>query len=254
MNTRPAQRVDFLFVDIIMIGQRMADLGLEILKRGLGQRKIAARLFDRPVFAFIHVVFVFNLSDDLFDQVFDGHQTVNAAVFVDHQRHVPPLGLHLGQQHPDRHGRGHKQQGPQHGRQIEWLGIPVKAMGQREILEVGHPHGRVQRAIIDRQPRQTTFLEYINQFIQGRGDWNSGDIRLGHRDIVHTHPAQVHHTPRRQPIRLGQGGLVFFNRLGRAERPDHPREKTAGFLRLFRFGGVCRFYLVLELRAVRRLR
>jgi hypothetical protein len=44
---------------------------------------------------FLGVVFVLDLADDLFDQVLDGHKPVDAAVFVDHQRHVRAVGLHL---------------------------------------------------------------------------------------------------------------------------------------------------------------
>ena len=41
------------------------------------------------------VVLIINIADDLFHEVFNGHKTIGAAIFVDHQRHVAPLRPHL---------------------------------------------------------------------------------------------------------------------------------------------------------------
>ncbi len=53
---------------------------------------------------------VVDLADDLLDNVFDRHQTVGAAIFVDHQSEVNARGLHLRQQIDGAHRRRHIQQ------------------------------------------------------------------------------------------------------------------------------------------------
>ena len=54
---------------------------------------------------FFKVVFVFDVADDFLEQVFNGNQPVNAAVFVNNHSHVDFVGLHVAQQVQDPHGR-----------------------------------------------------------------------------------------------------------------------------------------------------
>ncbi len=200
----------------------MANLCLEILKRGFGQCQISAGLFHTPKGAFVDVVFVFDLADDLFDQILDCHKTINAAIFINHQRHMPPLCLHLGQQHANGHAGRHKQQWPQHIAHVEIGGFAVEPVLQRQILEVGHTHRRVQRTVINRQTGQAAVLENLDQLFQGNRDRHSGDFRFGHRHIIHPHPPQVHHATSRDPVHRRRGHGVLDLAVGRAQRPDHP--------------------------------
>ena len=90
-----------------MRGQAEPGFGLEILHRGFRQRQILAGFFGDPIFVIVGVVLVFDLAHDLLDQILDGDKPINPAIFVDHQRHMLALGLHLLQQHPDRHRGWH---------------------------------------------------------------------------------------------------------------------------------------------------
>ncbi len=162
-------------------------------------------------------MFVFDFTNHLFNQVFDGDQPVNPAIFVDHHGHMTPFGLHFGQQDADRHGRGDKQQRAQQGGQIKILGLAVEPVLQRQILEVCHADRGVQCAVKDRQTCQPAFFEDGDQFLHGDADRHSCDFGLGDRYIVDPHPAQVHHATRRHPI---NGKRRHFRReipLGRAE-------------------------------------
>ena len=204
-----AQRFNLFLVHIVMGGQGNADLFLEFVQRRLGQRQIAAGFFAGEHHVVVHVVFVLDLADDLFDQVLDGDQTVHAAVFVDDKGHMAPLGLHLCQQYTDGHRRGHEQQRAQKRAQVEILATAVKAIVQRDILEVGKADGRVQRALKHRQTGQPAFLELVDQFFERDGVWNGRDVGCRHGHILDPHAAQVDHAVSLR-ARVGRG--LFLDR------------------------------------------
>ena len=85
--------------------QESAGFGLEILDLEAGihvdDTRPLAHKFWTPVF----IVLVFDLADDLLNEVLDRHQPVYATEFIDHQRHVQPLNAHLKQQLQNRHRR-----------------------------------------------------------------------------------------------------------------------------------------------------
>jgi len=76
---------------------------LEILVELVDARATAYAVLPIGIHADVLVVldveFVVDVADDLLDDVFDGHQPGNAAIFVDHQRHVIVLAAKLLQQH-----------------------------------------------------------------------------------------------------------------------------------------------------------
>ena len=57
-------------------------------------------------------VLVFDLADDFFEDVFDGHQSSHAAVFIHYHRQIRVRLLHLAQQLGDWFGFRHKINGP----------------------------------------------------------------------------------------------------------------------------------------------
>ena len=90
-----AQRVDLFLVDLIRVGQAQADLGLEFLQRGAGLRDIDARRLLGPEMTLVDVMLILDLTHDLFDQILDRDQPVDPAIFIDHQRQMHALALHL---------------------------------------------------------------------------------------------------------------------------------------------------------------
>ncbi len=49
-----------------------------------------------PVSAFVNIVFVFDFTNNLFNQIFDRNKTVYATIFIDHQGHMAAFCLHFG--------------------------------------------------------------------------------------------------------------------------------------------------------------
>ena len=238
-----------------MVGQRLSDLGLEIFQRGFGQRQITVTCrVEVKELALVDVMFVFDLADDLFDQILDGHKPVNAAVFINHQRHVPPFRLHFGQQHADGHRRRHEQQRANHVFEDEILApVPVETIEQRQILEVGKARWRVQRALEHGQTGHAAVLEHLDQFVQRNGAGHRHDVGLGDGHVFHAHTAQVDHAvpvPAAAGRGVGCGAGITVVAVRGAERLEHTREKTAGFRRV----GLRGFCACLRLRALRRLR
>ncbi len=54
-------------------------------------------------------MFVFNLADDLFNQIFNRYETVGTAIFVHDKRQMDMRGLHTKQQVEAGHGRRNEQ-------------------------------------------------------------------------------------------------------------------------------------------------
>jgi len=67
---QPAKRIRFLFVHIVVVGQRIVRSLPTKSSSGVGQRNGSSGFFTVRVFPFIDVMFVFVLADHLFDEVF----------------------------------------------------------------------------------------------------------------------------------------------------------------------------------------
>ena len=99
-RNEPAQRIDI--AGILGAGEYRTDAGLEFLHRQAGvddQGAVGIGLQPRRRGG---LVLFLDLADDLLDQILDGDQPVDAAIFVDHQRHVDAPLAHLQKQveHP----------------------------------------------------------------------------------------------------------------------------------------------------------
>ena len=74
----------------------------EVLDGRARLHDVASRRLFHPELAFGDVVFILDLAQHLFDQVFERDKAVDPAVFVDHQRHVDavcsntPIGIDGG--------------------------------------------------------------------------------------------------------------------------------------------------------------
>jgi len=246
-----AQRVDLFLVHFLGIGQGLVDLSLEFLKRGLGEGKVDAGAFLRPELSVVEVVLVLDLADDLFDQVFDGDKAIHPAVFVDHQRHVPPITLHFLQQDADGHGGRHVEQRAQGILEREPPALAVEPVFEREILEVDHADGGVECALKNRQAGHAAVAKNLNQIILGdvRGDRN--DFGLGGGDILDRHVAQVAHTGACVGwVAVGDGLIALGIILAVGQDPYDAAEKSA----LILVDLILSILPVFGLRAVRRVR
>ena len=134
---------------------------------------------------------IFDLTNDLFDQVLNGHKPIDPAIFVNDERHVHAIRLHLLQQDTNRHRRRREQELSQHLGQIEVLTRPVEPVAERKILEVHHAHRRIERALVDRQTGQTRLSKHFHEIVFLYVNGNGRDLDLGEHHILNPHSGQV---------------------------------------------------------------
>ncbi len=226
---QPAQSVDLFLVNLVGLGQRQADLGLEFVKRRARGGKVTARSLLVPIGIIVGIVLVLDLAHHLFDQILDGHKPVNAAIFVDHQRHMPPLCLHLLHQNADGHRRRNIEKRAQQGPDRQRPALAVEAVFECEILEVEHPERRIQRALIDRQARHAAFAKHLHQIVKGDIDRHGDDLGGGDGHILDRDIAQPVNAKDRRPRcsggRVARIGLVMLT-----ENADDPAKESARIL------------------------
>ena len=90
-HDQPAHSVEFV------VGEFAVKELVEVLDRGqcLDQEVTAGQRLDIAVF--LDIVFVFDIADDLLQNVLNRHQARHAAVFVDDDGHVVMVGAELAQ-------------------------------------------------------------------------------------------------------------------------------------------------------------
>jgi hypothetical protein len=86
----------------------------------------------------VEVVFVLDVADDLLQHVLDGDQAGDAAVLVDHDRHVVARGAELAQQDVEALGFGNEDRRAQHVAQVELAPgeIAQQVLGEQDAEHV----------------------------------------------------------------------------------------------------------------------
>src|SRR5690606_32851640 len=103
---------------------------VEDLDFGNAHRPPAVRAGLEDGFFGVLVVFVFDFSDDLFEDVFHGDETRGTAVLVDHHRQVVATASEVAQQDVEPLGFGNENRRPH-----EWAQIKLRVGdGQQQIL------------------------------------------------------------------------------------------------------------------------
>ncbi len=224
---------------------------LELLEVHARLREEDAGRLGGPERPLVLVVLVLDVADDLLEQVLDGDEAVDAAIFVDHHRHVDARGLHLLQQHADRHRRRRIEQRPEQPGEVERGRPGAEAVLQREILEVDEADRLVERLRIDRQPRQRARLEDLNDLLEGGVIGDRDDVGARDADVLDAQPAHVAKVDQ-EIARAGDRVAVLRGRL--AQRVVVlgvvPAEQAGEEGRL---GGTVRISVVGQARPCRRL-
>ena len=160
----------------------------------------------RPGLTLGLVMLVGDVAHDLFQQVLDGHEPIDPAIFVDHQRHMDMRRLHLLQKHADRHrGRGMSSgRSSLPGRRARPRA--PKAVFQRQILQMNQAARLVERLGIDRQPRQGARLEGGDKRLD-RGLIGDRDDLGAARHIVDPHEPEIAQIDQ-QAVRRAPAGRV----------------------------------------------
>ncbi|MFU0840732.1 MAG: hypothetical protein ACFWUJ_19965 [Pseudomonas fragi] len=127
-------------------------------------------------------MFVFDIADDLLQNVFNRHQTRHTAVFVDHDGHVVMVGTELAQQHVKALGLGNKCRRTQQILDVVLVAVLLKdqrqqVFGQQDAEDVvvafaDHRVARVRR-IDDRREK----------FAGGLGRLDADHLRARNHDV-----------------------------------------------------------------------
>src|SRR5580704_17149088 len=127
--------------------------------------------------AFLHdlgfLVFIADFADDFFDQVLNGHQARDSAIFVDHDCHAHVVPAHLAQQVAAQLALGHKRDILAH-EGFDGPGARLRIGHLHHVLRVDHANDVVNGIAIDRYPRERLGAEQYDKLfhrhLRGHGD------------------------------------------------------------------------------------
>src|SRR5262245_29289785 len=161
----------------IVGGQIDVEPALDFADLHMAARDDALGLLDDVglVGARLRLVLVLDLPDDLFDQVFDGDQAGQPAVFVDDDRHRRLGFLHLGQQFVDRLGFGHEvgRARDLKATAIRFAELPVF----EQVAHVNHAFDIIHLAAVNGQPRIFRFNHQVAHGFERRAGLDGDDTR-----------------------------------------------------------------------------
>ncbi len=169
---------------------------------------------------FFVVMFVFDIADDHFDNVFQRDQTIGAAIFVDDQSHLDMGRLHPRHQSARHHGWRHEQDlaheieftdrlGEIDAAHVELgglvFGCRLAARGTaarglltgllgdvvENIADMDHAARVVQRFGIDRHTRMAGFFEKLQHFPERRGNFHGLDVGARNHHVFNADFAQA---------------------------------------------------------------
>ena len=138
-----------------------------------------------------------DVAGDGFDQILNGHQPVDPAVFVDHERHVDSLLAHLQQQIQHRHLRPDHQRLAEDRFQRERLGL---ADIGKHVLHVDHTNDVVQLLPIHRQTGVAVVADQFNRLFQSHVGAHGDDVGTGDHDVVGGGFPQPQHVGDQRPF------------------------------------------------------
>jgi hypothetical protein len=185
----------------------------------------------------LFVMLVFNVADDLLDQILDRDQAVGAAIFVDHQREVNARRLHLGEEIERRHRRRHEQDGADDlrlgqrhaeidraqieigGKRLLAFDLALRGDGRLrrhvsdQIADVHKADGIVERIVINDETRVPGLLENFHQFAERDVLVHRDDVGARDHDVFDAMLAQPEDVPEHRPLfrrEAGVGKRVVF--------------------------------------------
>ena len=137
---------------------------------------------ELPIGEFLgNVILIPDFPDDLFDDVFDRHQSGRAAVFIDDDRHLHPPGLHLSQQivHPfglrDKVGRPHN---------LAYRSrVLALTPGGEQIFNIHKSDDVVDRPGVDRRTRITGLQQAVCRFDETGRLFEGEHVNAGDHDL-----------------------------------------------------------------------
>src|SRR5437879_716996 len=128
------------------------------------------------------IIFVLDLADNLLHEILDRHESDRASVLVDHQRHVPPLGLQSAEELRQRLRCGDEERLP-HDRRDRLLEVD-----DAEEIENGDDADHVENALPeDRQAGEPELANERERLTVGGSIRDGAEDDLGQRRISRRH-------------------------------------------------------------------
>ena len=131
---------------------------------------------------------IFNFTNDLFNQIFNGDQPVHAAKFINHQRHMAAAQPHLMQQVKQANGRRDIKHRPQQAGELRaGAGNQMRV----HILDMKHAQNMIPIAAMHRHPAMICGADLLHHRIKplckvNRDNICTRDHHIFSRDITQT--------------------------------------------------------------------
>ena len=191
------QTVDGVGVDLVVFGQ--AERLVQVIDAGgAGHQPAAVRLLAEILGHF--VVFIPDLADQLFQDVFQRDDALGSAVFVHDYGQMMMLFAQGAEQLGDLGGTGRIQGGCDEV--VDGGGL--FQTGQIEVLLMDHADDVVDGAVIDRQTGIAGIGEGLRQLLEGSLVGDGNDIDTGRQNFLDFHIVELDGTPDELALTVGQ--------------------------------------------------
>ncbi len=215
----------------LLVAELRAEVVIEIIDRGLRLHGVLVVAELQDAGAFLEIVFVLDLADDLFQYVLDGHQTAGRAIFVDDDGHVIAAGAELLQQHVQALALRHEYRRAQHVAHVEAAFAPL-AVAEQILRQQDADH--LALVVGDHREARMRGLDHGRQeFLQRRIPADHRHLRAWHHDIAHAQVGDLQHAlDHRQGVGIqqGSGARLFYQvqQLLAVIRPARGADQQAG--------------------------
>jgi len=233
VHDQTADRVELL------VAEAGAEVLVEVLDSRQGVHRVLALALAPDRLVFLDVVFVGDVAHDLLDDVLDGDEPRDAAVFVDDDRHVIAADPELLEKDVDPLALGHENGRPQHLAHVEGPATLLAEITQQVLGQQDADH-LVAVLADDREARVSRLDDHRQQLLGWVVTLEHDHLRAGHHDVAHLEIGDLEdaldHGQRVRVDQSARAGLAKLRdqlgavaRLAAAHQPPEP-VRPAAFL------------------------
>src|SRR6056297_2995508 len=194
----------------MLLGQGQAEAAVNVAQGRAAVDHEHARL-EGPDQGVLEIVFVLDLADDLLDDVLEGDDALDAAVFVHDNREVDLLAAEGLQQRFHRLGFRHEIGRPRDVAHGEGLRLADET---QNFLDMNNADDLVEVAVINRKAGMAGLGADLDQLTERGIDSDADDLGARHHDIAHPDLGQVENA-------VQHASLVFGHHAGGFAELDH---------------------------------
>src|SRR5262249_3793481 len=175
-------------LDILFAMKARDEIGQPVDVEAAGDNEAAATVFFDVAFG---LVFIANLSDDHFQEIFHGGEARGVAIFIHHDDHMAVLLLHLAHQVGDRLSFGHEHDGAD-----ELAHGAPRALALIELEHVAHVNKSddlVDGLLVDRDAGELLVNDNLAKLLELRIGRYSNDRGPRRHHFANDLVAELHH-------------------------------------------------------------